>query len=128
MKLKYDIQILRHSKEEKDQLKSFINLDNHHIGIEFDDDFKRCRYFLYKDKKKHADQYSDWVKMSGTRDELSLPLFAMVQKYYAEHSRLVDGDLPLYTKIELMIPVTHLYYHINAGTLNRVLEKEIIYF
>ena len=44
--MKYDINILRHSKEERQQLKTFINLDDNKIGIEFDDKKTKCRYFF----------------------------------------------------------------------------------
>ena len=126
--MKYDINILRHSKEERQQLKTFINLDNNKIGIEFDDKKTKCRYFFYKGKKKNADYYSEWVDLNETQANLGKPLYNLVKKYYRDHDRLVDGELPMYTSLELGIPITHLFFHVNAGTLDKVLTKEIIYF
>lgn len=52
----------------------------------------------------------------------------MIIDYYREHDRLAsDGDLPLYTRIELALPIGHLHFHAYAGTLEKVLAKEIIY-
>lgn len=128
MSKRYSIQILRHSCE-KEQLKTFINLDGNQLGIEFSDDLSEFRYFIYRDKKRNVVCETDWYKTDSTLPELEKPLHDMILTWYKEHDHgLKKNDLPMYTRLELKIPVTHLYYHVNAGTLPKLLEKEIIYF
>ena len=52
----------------------------------------------------------------------------LLKRYYADHNRLVDGELPVYTVIEAKKLVSHLNYHILAGTLHGLIEKEVIYY
>lgn len=128
MAKRYHIDILRHSKEEKDPLKSFVNLDGQKIGIEFDDELTSCRFFLYTKKKAESSCETEWISLDETFQLMESTLFDMIRAYYKKTGRLIRGELPMYTRLELRMPVVHLYYHANAGTLPRVLEREIIYF
>ena len=60
---RYDISILKHSKEPKPKLKTFVNLDGQKLGIEFDDQLENCRFFIYTKKKKDASEYSSWISI-----------------------------------------------------------------
>lgn len=125
---RYDISILKHSKEPKPKLKTFVNLDGQKLGIEFDDQLENCRFFIYTKKKKDASDYSSWVSIYEDEKKIQDVLYAMIVNYYQDHDRLAsDGNLPLYTRIELALPIAHLHFHAYAGTLEKVLAKEIIY-
>lgn len=124
---RYSIDILRHSAE-KDQMKTFVNLDGDKLGIEFDDDLNKFRFFMYHDKKKNVKGETAWCSVTASMPKMEKLLYSMVAEYYNRAGRLVNGELPMYTRLELKIPVTHLYYHANAGTLDKLLEKEVIYF
>ncbi len=124
---RYNIDILRHSKE-PEQLKSFVNLDGQKLGIEFNEELTRCRFFIYADKKAQSSYDTDWISLDDTLHTMKSVLFDMVRQYYKDKDRLIRGDLPMYTRLELQIPAVHLYYHANAGTLPKLFEREIIYF
>lgn len=51
---RYDISILKHSKEPKPKLKTFVNLDGQKLGIEFDDQLENCRFFIYTKKEERC--------------------------------------------------------------------------
>ena len=122
---RYPLQRVRHSKETKPQKKSFQPLDDYNIGIEIDWSNEKLRYFLYKKRKKSPYMESEWVGFYDGELALRKPLYEMVNEYFVKTGK--SDTLPIYTKIELNLPVGHLHYHIWAGTLQRVLEKEIIY-
>lgn len=127
MSKRYSIQALRHSSE-KEQLKTFVNLDGKQIGIEFNDSLNKFRFFIYQDKKKNSEYETDWCSISADMHKMERLMRGMIADYYEAAGRLTNGELPMYTRLEIRIPVTHLYYHANAGTLEKLLEKEIIYF
>jgi len=122
--LTYPLDRVRHSKESRPQKKSFLPLDGYALGLEVDWEHEELRYFLYKDKRRNTYSESDWVGFYAGEKALRKPLYDLVAKYYTEVGR---AGLLDYTKMELNIPVGHLHYHIWAGTLQRVLQKEVIY-
>lgn len=124
----YDLGLVRHSKEEKPQLKSFVNLDGKKIGIEINWELGSLRFFTYDKKKKNQLQKSRWVALNQNQQTIYQALADMIFEYYKEAGRLdAKGRLPMYTQIELKVPVSHIHFHINAGTLKEILDKEVIY-
>lgn len=120
-----DISVIMHSKEYKPKKKTFVDLDNQKIGVAIDWDNSRVGFFLYKKKKKFPTLESKLIPMQTDKDILSELLIDMISDYY-EH---VDKEpLSYYGTVELSIMSCHLWYHITAGTLKRVTEKEVIYY
>lgn len=122
---RFALQQVRHSKETKPQKKSFLPLDDYNIGIEINWTDEQVRYFLYKKRKKSPYMESDWVGFYEGELALREPLYKLINDYFIETGK--SDTLPIYTKIELNLPIGHLHYHIWAGTLRRVLAKEVIY-
>lgn len=124
----YDLSLVRYSKEVKPQLKSFINLDENKLGLEVNWELQSMRFFIYKKKKKHQLMKSQWIGLHQDKERVYAALILLVKRYYKLMQRLEpSGDLPMYTKMELKIPASHLHFHANAGTLQQILDKEIIY-
>lgn len=124
----YDINILVHSKEPRPQLKSFINLDDNKLGIEINEDLQGCRFFIYHGRRRNQIYKTNWFRYYSKFDKMCKRLLDLLKLYYADHERLVDGELPVYTVIEAKKLVSHLNFHILAGTLHGLIEKEVIYY
>ena len=124
----YDISILVHSKEPRPQLKTFINLDDNKLGIEINEDLRGCRFFIYHEKRRNQIYKSKWFRYYSKFEKMVFRMTDLLKRYYADHNRLVDGELPVYTVIEAKKLVSHLNYHILAGTLHGLIEKEVIYY
>lgn len=121
----YPLERIRHSKEDRPQKKSFVPLDGLSIGLEINWTDEQLRYFLYKDRRKNRTLTSEWIALYSSEQELREPLYAIISEHYRAAGR--GQTLPDYTKIELNLPIGHLHYHIWAGTLQKILQKEIIY-
>jgi hypothetical protein len=103
-------------------------LDGNKLGLEVDKELGSFRFFIYKKVKKHRLMQSGWVRNGADQSELYKTLAKMIKRYYKLMERLGDdGNLPIYTEIELKKLISHLHYHQNAGTLSKILEKEVIY-
>lgn len=121
----YPLDRVRNAREPRQQKKSFVPLDGYQIGLEIDWGAEILRYFLYKDKRHDVLLKSEWVSFYDKEKGLRAPLHELILTYYKSINR--TSKLSDYTKMELNIPVGHLYYHIWAGTLRKVLSKEIMY-
>ena len=124
----YDISIIIHSKETRPQLKTFINLDDNKLGVEIDEELQGCRFFIYNGKRRNQIYKSKWFRYYTRFEKMCKRMTDLLKMYYGDHNRLVEGELPIYTVIEAKKLVSHLNYHILAGTLHGLLEKEVIYY
>lgn len=124
----FDIELLQHSKEAKPKLKLFVNLDTNRLGLEINWDLAAMRFFIYKKKKKHKLMSSDWIGLHQDVMPIYKTLEKLILRYYKMMDRLEEnGSLPMYTQIELRKLVSHVHFHANAGTLEKLVSKEIIY-
>jgi len=124
----FDAELVMHSKEAKPKLKLFVNLDTNKLGIEIDRELGSLRFFIYKKKKKHQLMKGQWIGIHQDVMPIYKTLEALILRYYKMMDRLEpNGSLPMYTQIELRKLVSHLHFHANAGTLEKLLSKEIIY-
>ena len=124
----YDCELVFHSKEVKPKIKMFVNLDTNKLGLEITWDLSAMRFFIYKKKKKHKLMTSDWIGLHQDVMPIYHTLEKLIVRYYKMMDRLEsNGSLPMYTQIELRKVVSHVHYHANAGTLEKLLSKELIY-
>ena len=124
----YDCELVLHSKEVKPKIKMFVNLDANKLGLEINWDLSAMRFFIYKKKKKHKLMSSDWIGLHQDVMPIYKTLEKLILRYYKMMDRLeTNGSLPMYTQIELRKVVSHVHYHANAGTLEKLLSKELIY-
>lgn len=122
----YRLDEVRHSKEEKPARKTFVQLDGNEIGFDLDWETEMVAFRIFKQKKKNTILEGSPISLYAGEDALCSNLKHLVSEYYRMTGR--DPELKMYTIIELSIQISHLNYHVYAGTLRRVLEKEIIYF
>lgn len=123
----YSIDTLRISKEDFPTKKSFINLDDNHLGFQVDTILGGVRFIIYGARKRDIVMITKWMPMIDNVLLYRSSLQALVKSYYKKHDRLVAGSVPEYTKIALAIYAQHLSFHIQSGSLSRILEKERIY-
>lgn len=121
----YRLEEVCHSKETKPQKKTFVNLDGHTLGLDIDWDANQFRFTIFKGKKKNVKLEGNFMSFDTEKDDIKENLVDIVSKWYTSHGR--NSELPMYTRMELAIPASHLHYHLEAGTLARILEKEVIY-
>lgn len=121
----YKLDEVRYSKETKPQKKTFVNLDGHTLGLDIDWIANQFRFTIFKDKKKNVKAEGKFMSFDSEKENIKQELVNVVSQWYTSHGR--SADLPMYTRMELAIPASHLHYHLEAGTLSRILEKEIIY-
>lgn len=96
------------------------------MGFDLDWNTEMIAFRVYKNKKKNAIIEGEPISIYAGEEALRSSLMRVISEYYRLTGR--DPELKKYTIIELSLPVSHLNYHANAGTLRRVLEKEVIYF
>lgn len=123
---RYPLDQMRYSKEERPQKKTFVNLDGNAFGIEIDWVAQTAMFFIYKEKRRNDIARSEVFSWWDDFNVMKKAMMKMVSDYYRKQGR--DPKLALYTKIELTLPVTAFHYHVNAGTIGTVCEKEVIYF
>lgn len=123
---RYDISQLKHSKESKPQKKTFVLLDKNHLGFAINWDKEIISFFIYKEKRKDIVLETKFMSLYSGEKKFSQELESLISSYYRLTGR--DPELPMYTKIELRLPMSHLNFHVNAGTLKKILDKEVIYF
>lgn len=111
--------------EVRPQMKTYINLDDNQLGLSVDWDNSMVGFFIYKKKKKFPIMESPMKSMSLEKAELEQLMFDLVQRYYNSQGR---GPLSKYTKLELSLLTFQIWFHISAGTLPRLVEKEVIYY
>lgn len=122
---RFNAELLRYSKEPKPKKKTFVVLDDNELGFELDWDSDTITFFIYKGKKKNQLLKGESISIYSGEVLIRENLYSLISKYYALRDR--DPELTMYTKIELNIIVSHLNYHAFAGTLKKVLTKEVIY-
>lgn len=139
----YDISLLMHSLETGDwygkQRKRFLNLDDNTLGIGIDQELNTMCFFIFKEKKTNIVKYhsrrwnkdlkyrSAFIKLNCDFYIIWRTLNNLIYKYYENNDRLIRDDIPTYTQMEMQKICGHVWYHIQAGTLNQLLEKEVIY-
>lgn len=123
---RYPLEQMRYSKEERTQKKTFINLDGNALGIEIDWENETALFFIYREKRRNDVIKSDSFSWYDDHMIIRKIMFKMISEYYRQQGR--DPKLAMYTRIELALPITAFQYHVYAGTLAQVCEKEVIYF
>ena len=119
---------VRHSRETRPHLITFINLEGCDIGIEFQWELRGLRFTIYREHRRNIEAKTRWISFDSDQQTMYDELLNLVTKFLRDHNwELDDNELPKYAQIELWIPISHLHYHINAGTIEELFTKEIIY-
>ena len=123
--VRYSLKLILKMVEVRPQMKTYINLDDNQLGPSVDWDNSMVGFFIYKKKKKFPIMESPMKSMTLEKAELEQLMFDLVQRYYNSQGR---GSLSKYTKLELSLLTFQIWFHISAGTLPRLVEKEVIYY
>lgn len=121
----FKLEQFRRSKETAPQQKTFVALNGNEIGVEINWDDKTFCFFLFKDKRKNRIMETKHIPLETRSVYYRELIWGLFSEYYKTIDK--DPDLPMYTKMELGIYVSHLHYHAMAKTLPKVLEKQVIY-
>ena len=124
----YRLDDVRHSREERKRLATFVTLDGCELGLEIQWELRGLRFTIFSEHKRNVIAKSRWISFAESQETMYDALQDLVRSYYVDHGKITEyEELPTHTRIELRVPISHLHFHINAGTLRTLLEKEIIY-
>ena len=124
-KERFDLdKVLENSPEEVPNMMTFVVLEGKKIGFEIDWEKQTVMFFLYLEKKRYVVRPSEILSWYACNAQLQHALYRMIVQHYKSIGK--KPRIPMYAEMELAIPVTQLNYHIWAGTLDKVLQKEVI--
>ena len=124
-KERFDLdKVLENSPEEVPNMMTFVVLEGKKIGFEIDWEKQTVMFFLYLEKKRNIVRTSEILSWYAGNAQLQHALYRMIVQHYKSIGK--KPRIPMYAEMELAIPVTQLNYHIWAGTLDKVLQKEVI--
>ena len=122
---RYDLSIIQHSKETKPKKKSFINLDDCSLGFTYDREKQKLGFYIYKGKRKNVVLETEPFSIDAELSEIRNSLESLISRYYERNNR--DPTLPMYTVMELRIIASHMFFHCQSRTIDRLVKKETIY-
>lgn len=124
----YRLDEVRHSREDRKHLATFVTLDGCELGLDIQWELRGLRFTIFRKHKRDKLATTRWISFASSQETMYNTLYELVLDYYREHGKTIeDNGLPTFTRIELRVPISHLHFHINAGTLSDLLQKEIIY-